>query len=53
MGVQNLIGGPFPSDTTSLKTVTSLNKEARLLKFHFPKRYIVFGDNETEMLQML
>ena len=32
----------------TLKTVTSLNKEARLLKFHFPEAIIVFGDNELK-----
>ena len=42
-GVQNehsrlsKMAAPSPSLST-LKTVTSLNKEARLLKFHFPKR---------------
>ena len=32
----------------TLKTVTSLNKEARLLKFHFSYAIIAFGDNELK-----
>ena len=32
----------------SLKTVTSLNKEARLFKFHVSQAIIVFGDNELK-----
>ena len=32
----------------TLKTVTSLNKEARLLKFHFSYAIIVFRDNELK-----
>ena len=32
----------------SLKTVTSSNKEARLLKFHLSLAIIVFGDNELK-----
>ena len=30
----------------ALKTITSLNKEARLLKFHFSEAIVVLGDNE-------
>ena len=32
----------------TLKTVTSLNTEARLLKFHFSSAIMVFGDNEPK-----
>ena len=32
----------------SLKTVTSLNKEARPLKLHFSLAILVFGDNELK-----
>ena len=40
--------GRAPVNPLSLKTVTSLNKEARLLKFHFSLAIIVFGDNELK-----
>ena len=32
----------------SLKTVTSLNKESRLLNFHFSYAIVVFGNNELK-----
>ena len=35
-----------PFQWRTLKTVTSLNKEARLLKFCFSQAIVVFGDNE-------
>ena len=36
------------SCTSTLKTITSLNKEARLLKFHFSLAIIAFGDGELK-----
>ena len=32
----------------TLKTITSSNKESRLLTFHFPQAILVFGDNEPK-----
>ena len=46
--------GLCPSRTSAylnwctLKTLDSLNKESRLLTFHFSKATIVFGDNEPK-----
>ena len=39
---------PPPISHNTLKTVTSLNKEARLLKVHFSLAIRVFGDNELK-----
>ena len=47
-GTCRRVQGSRIKKATTLKTVTSLNKESRLLNFHFSYAILVFGDNELK-----